>query len=220
MASPQFWESTSPWSPETSGISSASSSTSSSSASTTPVAGARTHKRSVSGVSSHSASLPLYNQQVGDSCIIRVSLDVDNGNMYKSILVSPGGGPRGPPRSPSSSPGQAAHTHRVHRALSLLGGGEGRKLRSQGLVADGAKGGRRRGDVTARAGFAGDGGTGQCHEEGACLGAGGAASRPEVRSRGHGSVGGLGLVGGRQESLEGGSSDVWLLSSLKGTGGR
>ncbi|XP_015989418.2 ral guanine nucleotide dissociation stimulator isoform X3 [Rousettus aegyptiacus] len=84
----KFWESTSPWSPETSGISSASSSTSSSSASTTPVAGARTHKRSVSGVSSHSASLPLYNQQVGDSCIIRVSLDVDNGNMYKSILVT------------------------------------------------------------------------------------------------------------------------------------
>ncbi|XP_015427862.1 PREDICTED: LOW QUALITY PROTEIN: ral guanine nucleotide dissociation stimulator [Myotis davidii] len=30
----------------------------------------------------------LYNQQVGDCCIIRVSLDVDNGNMYKSILVS------------------------------------------------------------------------------------------------------------------------------------
>lgn len=50
------------------------------------MASARTHKRSVSGVSS--ASLPLYNQQVGDSCIIRVSLDVDNGNMYKSILVS------------------------------------------------------------------------------------------------------------------------------------
>ncbi|XP_043325907.1 ral guanine nucleotide dissociation stimulator isoform X6 [Cervus canadensis] len=27
-------------------------------------------------------------KQVGDSCIIRVSLDVDNGNMYKSILVT------------------------------------------------------------------------------------------------------------------------------------
>lgn len=87
-SSPQFWESASQSSPETSGISSASSSASSSSASTTPVAGTRTHKRSVSGVSSHSASLPLYNQQVGDCCIIRVSLDVDNGNMYKSILVS------------------------------------------------------------------------------------------------------------------------------------
>lgn len=87
---PQFWESTSQSSPETSGISSASSSTSSSSASTTPVAAARTHKRSVSGACSYGASLPLYNQQVGDCCIIRVSLDVDNGNMYKSILVSVG----------------------------------------------------------------------------------------------------------------------------------
>ncbi|XP_036892375.1 ral guanine nucleotide dissociation stimulator isoform X1 [Sturnira hondurensis] len=84
----KFWESASQSSPETSGISSASSSASSSSASTTPVAGTRTHKRSVSGVGSYSASLPLYNQQVGDCCIIRVSLDVDNGNMYKSILVT------------------------------------------------------------------------------------------------------------------------------------
>ncbi|XP_012876954.1 PREDICTED: ral guanine nucleotide dissociation stimulator isoform X2 [Dipodomys ordii] len=84
----KFWESASQSSPETSGISSASSSTSSSSASTTPVATTRTHKRSVSGVSSYSSSLPLYNQQVGDCCIIRVSLDVDNGNMYKSILVT------------------------------------------------------------------------------------------------------------------------------------
>ncbi|XP_045323359.1 ral guanine nucleotide dissociation stimulator isoform X4 [Leopardus geoffroyi] len=84
----KFWESASQSSPETSGISSASSSASSSSASTTPVAATRTHKRSVSGVCSHSSSLPLYNQQVGDCCIIRVSLDVDNGNMYKSILVT------------------------------------------------------------------------------------------------------------------------------------
>ncbi|XP_068409887.1 ral guanine nucleotide dissociation stimulator isoform X5 [Eschrichtius robustus] len=84
----KFWESTSQSSPETSGISSASSSTSSSSASTTPVATTRTHKRSVSGVCSCSSALPLYNQQVGDCCIIRVSLDVDNGNMYKSILVT------------------------------------------------------------------------------------------------------------------------------------
>uniref|UniRef100_A0A2K5XF65 Ral guanine nucleotide dissociation stimulator n=1 Tax=Mandrillus leucophaeus TaxID=9568 RepID=A0A2K5XF65_MANLE len=75
-------------SPETSGISSASSSTSSSSASTTPVAATRTHKRSVSGLCNSSSALPLYNQQVGDCCIIRVSLDVDNGNMYKSILVT------------------------------------------------------------------------------------------------------------------------------------
>uniref|UniRef100_A0A8C3W0W3 Ral guanine nucleotide dissociation stimulator n=1 Tax=Catagonus wagneri TaxID=51154 RepID=A0A8C3W0W3_9CETA len=84
----KFWESASQSSPETSGISSASSSTSSSSASTTPVATTRTHKRSVSGVCSYSSSLPLYNQQVGDCCIIRVSLDVDNGNMYKSVLVT------------------------------------------------------------------------------------------------------------------------------------
>eukprot|EP00069_Balaena_mysticetus_P006660 bmy_05383T0 len=69
----KFWESTSQSSPETSGISSASSSTSSSSASTTPVATARTHKRSVSGVCSCSSALPLYNQQVGDCCIIRVT---------------------------------------------------------------------------------------------------------------------------------------------------
>ncbi|XP_027946269.1 ral guanine nucleotide dissociation stimulator isoform X9 [Eumetopias jubatus] len=84
----KFWESASQSSPETSGISSASSSTSSSSASTTPVAATRTHKRSVSGVCSYSCSRPLYNQQVGDRCIVRVSLDVDNGNMYKSILVT------------------------------------------------------------------------------------------------------------------------------------
>ncbi|XP_006903165.1 PREDICTED: ral guanine nucleotide dissociation stimulator-like, partial [Elephantulus edwardii] len=62
--------------------------TSSSSASTTPVASTRTHKRSVSGVCNYNSSLPLYNQQVGDCCIIRVSLDVDNGNMDKSILVA------------------------------------------------------------------------------------------------------------------------------------
>ncbi|XP_021103756.1 ral guanine nucleotide dissociation stimulator-like [Heterocephalus glaber] len=31
---------------------------------------------------------PLYNQQVGDSCIIRVSLEEGNGNMYKSVLVT------------------------------------------------------------------------------------------------------------------------------------
>ena len=47
----------------------------------------------MSGVCSYGSSLPLYNQQVGDSCIIRVSLDVDNGNMYKSILVSQGAAP-------------------------------------------------------------------------------------------------------------------------------
>ncbi|KAJ7406340.1 Ral guanine nucleotide dissociation stimulator-like 1 [Willisornis vidua] len=93
----QFWESTSLSSLDTSGIGSGSSSASSSSVSSTPVTASRTHKRSVSGISSYSSlSLPLYNQQVDDCCIIRVSLAVDNGNMYKSILVSTG--PRGDTR--------------------------------------------------------------------------------------------------------------------------
>ncbi|XP_009475361.1 PREDICTED: ral guanine nucleotide dissociation stimulator [Nipponia nippon] len=84
-----FWESTSLSSLDTSGIGSGSSSASSSSVSSTPVTASRTHKRSVSGISSYSSlSLPLYNQQVDDCCIIRVSLAVDNGNMYKSILVT------------------------------------------------------------------------------------------------------------------------------------
>ncbi|MBN3319420.1 RGL1 protein, partial [Atractosteus spatula] len=87
----QFWESTSLSSLDTSGMGSGSgsSSASSSSVSSTPVTASRSHKRSVSGISSYSSlSLPLYNQQVDDCCIIRVSLDVDNGNMYKSILVT------------------------------------------------------------------------------------------------------------------------------------
>ncbi|XP_004072029.1 ral guanine nucleotide dissociation stimulator [Oryzias latipes] len=43
------------------------------------------HKRSVS-----MTSLPVYNRQGADSCIIRVSVDLgqDNGNMYKSILLT------------------------------------------------------------------------------------------------------------------------------------
>ncbi|XP_051986286.1 ral guanine nucleotide dissociation stimulator-like [Xyrauchen texanus] len=41
------------------------------------------------GVSdSSSLSMPLYNQQVNNCCVIRVSLDIDNGNAYKSILVT------------------------------------------------------------------------------------------------------------------------------------
>uniref|UniRef100_A0A8C8I6S9 Ral guanine nucleotide dissociation stimulator n=1 Tax=Oncorhynchus tshawytscha TaxID=74940 RepID=A0A8C8I6S9_ONCTS len=93
LVSLQFWESTSLSSLDASGVGSGSgsSSASSSSMSSTPVvgAGSRSHKRSVSGVSNYSSlSLPLYNQQVDDCCIIRVSLDVDNGNMYKSILVT------------------------------------------------------------------------------------------------------------------------------------
>ncbi|XP_036000216.1 ral guanine nucleotide dissociation stimulator isoform X6 [Fundulus heteroclitus] len=93
---PQFWESTSLSSLDTSGMGSSSgsasgsSSTSSSSvSSSTPLSASRSHKRSVSAVSNYSTlSLPLYNQQVDDCCIIRVSLDVENGNMYKSILVT------------------------------------------------------------------------------------------------------------------------------------
>ncbi|KAK0142345.1 Ral guanine nucleotide dissociation stimulator [Merluccius polli] len=83
-----FWECTSLSSLDTSGSASGSSSTSSSSAScSTPLAASRSHKRSASAVSNYSTlSLPLYNQQVDDCCIIRVSLDVENGNMYKSIL--------------------------------------------------------------------------------------------------------------------------------------
>ncbi|XP_036068742.1 ral guanine nucleotide dissociation stimulator isoform X2 [Oryzias melastigma] len=92
----KFWECTSLSSLDTSGISSSSgsgsgsSSTSSSSvSSSTPLSASRSHKRSVSAASTYSTlSLPLYNQQVDDCCIIRVSLDVENGNMYKSILVT------------------------------------------------------------------------------------------------------------------------------------
>ncbi|KAJ7992694.1 hypothetical protein DPEC_G00281340 [Dallia pectoralis] len=41
------------------------------------------HKRSVS-----MTSFPLYNRQVADSCIVRVSVEAGNGNMYKSILLT------------------------------------------------------------------------------------------------------------------------------------
>lgn len=91
----QFWECTSLSSLDTSGMGSSSGSASGSSSassssvsSSTPLSASRSHKRSVSAVSNYSTlSLPLYNQQVDDCCIIRVSLDVENGNMYKSILV-------------------------------------------------------------------------------------------------------------------------------------
>ncbi|XP_062237348.1 ral guanine nucleotide dissociation stimulator-like isoform X1 [Platichthys flesus] len=91
-----FWECTSLSSLETSGMGSSSGSASGSSSassssvsSSTPLSANRSHKRSVSAVSNYSTlSLPLYNQQVDDCCIIRVSLDVENGNLYKSILVT------------------------------------------------------------------------------------------------------------------------------------
>ncbi|KAG2471338.1 RGL1 protein, partial [Polypterus senegalus] len=38
--------------------------------------------------SSSSSSLPVYNQQIDDSCIVRVSMGWDNGNLYKSILLT------------------------------------------------------------------------------------------------------------------------------------
>ncbi|XP_007893793.2 ral guanine nucleotide dissociation stimulator-like 1 isoform X2 [Callorhinchus milii] len=47
------------------------------------------HKRSISVTSCSSTfSLPVYNQQNEDTCIIRVSLEDDNGNLYKSILLT------------------------------------------------------------------------------------------------------------------------------------
>ncbi|XP_051867747.1 ral guanine nucleotide dissociation stimulator-like 1 isoform X1 [Pristis pectinata] len=47
------------------------------------------HKRSISVTScSSTLSLPVYNQQNEDTCIIRVSLEDDNGNLYKSILLT------------------------------------------------------------------------------------------------------------------------------------
>lgn len=47
------------------------------------------HKRSVSVTSITSAGLPpAYNQQSEDSCIIRISIEDNNGNMYKSILLT------------------------------------------------------------------------------------------------------------------------------------
>ncbi|XP_016043956.1 ral guanine nucleotide dissociation stimulator-like 1 isoform X3 [Erinaceus europaeus] len=47
------------------------------------------HKRSVSVTSITSAVLPpAYNQQSEDTCIVRISLEDDNGNMYKSILLT------------------------------------------------------------------------------------------------------------------------------------
>uniref|UniRef100_A0A8C1LP76 Ral guanine nucleotide dissociation stimulator n=1 Tax=Cyprinus carpio TaxID=7962 RepID=A0A8C1LP76_CYPCA len=93
----QLWELSTPSSLEASGsglglesgCSSSSTSSSSSSVSTSTGQTFHFHKRSVSGVSEYSSlSLPLHNQQVNDCCIIRVSLDTDNGNMYKSILVT------------------------------------------------------------------------------------------------------------------------------------
>ncbi|KAK3553247.1 hypothetical protein QTP86_032796 [Hemibagrus guttatus] len=52
--------------------------------STLPAPSKPGHKRSVS-----MTALPLYNRQVADSCIIRISVESsNNGNMYKSILLT------------------------------------------------------------------------------------------------------------------------------------
>ncbi|KAI5948472.1 Ral guanine nucleotide dissociation stimulator [Manis javanica] len=72
---------------ETSSISLASSGSSLSSACGLPVTAAHIYQRSASGICNHSSLQTLYNQQVGDCCIIRIRLDVDNGNTYKSILA-------------------------------------------------------------------------------------------------------------------------------------
>ncbi|XP_078417691.1 ral guanine nucleotide dissociation stimulator-like 1 isoform X2 [Cetorhinus maximus] len=49
----------------------------------------KVHKRSASATSCNATSaLPVYNHQNEDSCIIRVSLEDDNGNLYKSILLT------------------------------------------------------------------------------------------------------------------------------------
>lgn len=95
-SSSKLWESPTASSLEASGTclglecgSTSSTSSSSSSFSTSGGQPFHFHKRSISGVSDYSSlSLPLYNQQANDCCIIRVSLDEDNGNMYKSILVT------------------------------------------------------------------------------------------------------------------------------------
>jgi hypothetical protein len=46
------------------------------------------HKHPFSGVSNYSSSLPLYYQQICDRWIIDATRIMDNGNMYKSILLS------------------------------------------------------------------------------------------------------------------------------------
>lgn len=47
-------------------------------------------------VSASATSQPVYNKQVADSCIVRVSIECgNNGNVYKSILVRRDGAPLG-----------------------------------------------------------------------------------------------------------------------------
>ncbi|CAN0248152.1 unnamed protein product [Lampetra planeri] len=70
----------------TSGVSSGSSTVSTE---PSPAPASRRHRRSSSGAVGYSSlSLPLYNQQQDGACVIRVSLDRGNGNLYKSILLT------------------------------------------------------------------------------------------------------------------------------------
>ncbi|KAG8132810.1 hypothetical protein E2320_010629 [Naja naja] len=49
----------------------------------------RIHKRSISVTSiTSTVSSPIYNQQNEDTCIIRISVEDNNGNMYKSIMLT------------------------------------------------------------------------------------------------------------------------------------
>ncbi|KAJ6657366.1 hypothetical protein lerEdw1_002533 [Lerista edwardsae] len=49
----------------------------------------RIHKRSISVTSiTSTVSPPVYNQQNEDTCIIRISVEDNNGNMYKSIMLT------------------------------------------------------------------------------------------------------------------------------------
>ncbi|XP_076990921.1 ral guanine nucleotide dissociation stimulator-like isoform X3 [Tamandua tetradactyla] len=76
----QYGEPTSPLCLESSAVTAASSDATSSSAHPAHVAPVRPQRAS--------APQPLYNQKVGDRCIIRVSLDGDSSTVYKSILVT------------------------------------------------------------------------------------------------------------------------------------
>lgn len=133
----------------------------------------------MSGVCSHGPSLPLYNQQVGDCCIIRVSLDVNNGNLYKSILVS-----RRPPVPLGSRPvWSAVVTPPPEWPPHGVGGTEGQPdagLRRPVVTTNGDQCCGRWARVSAAAGQ-GLPGKGPELGRGVCLGLGGSSRRPWVR---------------------------------------
>ncbi|XP_037652917.1 ral guanine nucleotide dissociation stimulator-like isoform X3 [Choloepus didactylus] len=76
----QVGESTFPSSPESPGVTSTSSGTTSSSAHPIPRAPLRTQIPF--------EFLPIYNKMVDDKCIVRVRVDMDNGNVYKSMMLT------------------------------------------------------------------------------------------------------------------------------------